>query len=777
MNRILNIVVISALLLQVTGPARAADEDRPVIRTITMEGLYRIPVSTVLQRMGTRQGEPLSPHRLSEDIKVLYRTGYFEDVRIFAIDGPDGLALTMRFKEHPRVQKVSFTGNDELDEDELRKAVSIKPARFLNLDEIERSISAIRDLYRDKGFYLADIGYKLDHLSKNRVDVTFEIKENDKVRVTRIRITGNEAVPDEDVTRFMQTGEANYFSFLSPHTDSFKEEVFDLDLRRVQWVYLTKGYLDVKLGDPVVELAPNMREVALTIPVEEGLQFTVGKVNIVSPDDDGMVFGLEELEKVLRLREGETFNMELVQVDNDVLSTKYMDIGYANASVGSRNKMDRERRIVDFTYVIQKGNPTFIRNIEIAGNGTTRDKVIRRELKIAEGDLFNHSLIKRSEASIFRLGYFKDAKISRRPVDRSRVALDVNDADFVDLLVTVEEQDTGALQVGAGFSSLESFIFQGRLSKNNFLGRGQTFSVQAMISSLRQIYMVSFVEPHFFDTNWTFSFDLYNMLTVFEEFSTDSIGGNLSFGYRFLEDYLVFGTYKLEDKTTDLGGRTGFTTVPIERYKLDGLTSSLKLSVAWDTRNNRLVPTKGWYNTVSYEWASPYLGSETDYHRVLLNSRWYVPLFWDTILRLNGTLGWVSPTAPLFERFFVGGIFSVRGFHRNSLSPTASVASSIDPGGPLTAFHVGGNKQLIFNVELEIPIVKAMRIMGVIFFDAGNAFADDRPISFKNLRTSMGFGFRWWSQMGPLRFEWGFPLSPHKDEDPMVFEFTIGSAF
>jgi outer membrane protein insertion porin family len=469
--------------------------------------------------------------------------------------------------------------------------------------------------------------------------------------------------------------------------------------------------------------------------------------------------------------------MEHVQVDNDVLSTKYMDIGYANASVGSRNKMDRERRIVDFTYVVQKGNPTFIRNIEIAGNGTTRDKVIRRELKIAEGDLFNHSLIRRSEASIFRLGYFKEAKITRRPVDRSRVAMDVTDADFVDLLVTVEEQDTGALQVGAGFSSLESFIFQGRLSKNNFLGRGQTFSLQAMISSLRQIYMVSFVEPHFFDTNWTFSFDLYNMLTVFEEFSTDSIGGNLSFGYRFLEDYLVFGTYKLEDKTTDLGGRTGFTTVPIDRYKLDGLTSSLKLSFAWDTRNNRLVPTKGWYNTVSYEWASPYLGSETDYHRVLLNSRWYVPLVWDTILRLNGTLGWVSPSAPLFERFFVGGIFSVRGFQRNSLSPTASVASSIDPGGPLTAFHVGGNKQLIFNVELEIPIVKAMRIMGVIFFDAGNAFADDRPISFKNLRTSMGFGFRWWSQMGPLRFEWGFPLSPHKDEDPMVFEFTIGSAF
>jgi len=763
------------LHLQSAGAARA--DVHPVVTAIEAEGLYRIPLSTVLQRMGTREGEPLSPHRLSEDVKVLYRTGWFEDIRVYGKESPAGLSLNLRFKEHPRVQEVAFSGNNELDEEELGKAIMVKTARFLNLDEVERSIAAIRDLYRDKGYYLADIGYELKYLPGNQVEVTFEIKENDKVRVTRIRITGNDAVPDEDITRFMQTGEANYFSFLSPHTDSFKEEVFDLDLRRVQWVYLTRGYLDVKLGDPVVELSPNRREIALTIPVEEGRQFTVGEVVIVSPDDDGMLFDAEELSDDLTLRRGETFNMEHVQLDNEVLTTKYMDIGYANASVGSRNKMDRERRIVDFTYIIQKGNPTFIRNIEITGNGTTGDKVIRRELKIAEGDLFNQSLVKRSEASIIRLGYFKEAKISRRPVDRSRVALDVDDADFVDLLVSVEEQDTGALQVGAGFSSLESFIFQGRLSKNNFLGRGQTFSFQAMISSLRQIYMLSFVEPHFFDTNWTFSFDLYNMLTVFEEFSTEALGGDVSFGYRFLEDYLVYTTYKLEDKDTDLGGRTGFTTVPIQRYKMDGLTSSLKFSLAWDTRNNRLVPTRGWYHTVSAELASPYLGSETDYQRALVNTRWYVPLMWDFILRLNGTLGWVSSSAPLFERFFVGGIFSVRGFQRNSLSPTASVASSIDPGSPLTRFHVGGNKQLIFNAELEIPIVKAMRIMGVVFFDAGNAFADGRPISFANLRTSMGFGFRWWSQMGPLRFEWGFPLRPHEDEEPMVFEFTIGSAF
>ena len=778
MSRLSLIVVIVCASCFVGGEAvRASDNDRPTIITMEAEGLYRIPFSTVRQRIRSREGEPMSPFRLSEDVKRLYRTGYFEDIRILAKEVPGGLALTMRFKEHPRVQKVSFSGNDELDDEELTKAVSVRAARFLNLDEVERSIAAIRDLYRDKGFYLVEINHELEFLPKNRVELTFVVKENEKVRVTRIRITGNTEVSDEDITRFMQTGEANYFSFLSPHTDSFKEENFELDLRRVQWVYLTRGFLDVKLGDPVVDLAPNMKEIGLTIPVEEGVRFTVGKVTVVSMDPDGLFFTEDELKKGLLLREGMIFNMEHVQQDNDRLSTKYMDIGFANASVSSRNKMDRDRRIVDFSYVVQKGNPTFIRNIEIAGNATTRDKVIRRELKIAEGDLYNQSLIRRSEASIFRLGYFKDAKITSRPVDRSRVALHVDDADFVDLLVSVEEQDTGALQVGAGFSSLESFIFQGRLSKNNFLGRGQTFSVQAMISSLRQIYMITFMEPHFLDSNWTFSFDLFNMQTVFEEFSTDSIGGDLSFGYRFLEDYLLFGTYRLEDKKTDLGGRTGFTTVPIKRYKMDGLTSSMKLSFAWDTRNNRLMPTKGWYNSVSYELASPYLGSDTDYQRMLLNSRWYVPLMWDTILRLNGTLGWVSPTAPLFERFFVGGIFSVRGFQRNSLSPTAAVASGIDPGAPLTAFHVGGNKELILNVELEIPIVKAMRIMAVLFFDAGNAYADDSPISLTNLRTSMGFGFRWWSQMGPLRFEWGFPLKPHSDEEPMVFEFTIGSAF
>ncbi|MBM4370987.1 MAG: outer membrane protein assembly factor BamA, partial [Deltaproteobacteria bacterium] len=650
-------LIIAALVLLAAWPAMAADDGQPRVLAIRAEGLQRIPFSTLVQRLRTREGEPLAPFRLSEDIKALYRTGWFEDVRVFALEEEQGVVLTFRVKELPRVQKVAFRGHDEIDEDDLSKAVTVKAARFLNLDEVERSISAVRALYRDKGYYLAEIRYTLEYLPQNRVDLFFDITENEKVRVTRIRITGNREVTDEDITRFMQTGEANYFSFLSPHTDSFKEDVFDLDLRRVQWVYLTKGFLDVKLGQPVVDLAPNMREVGLTIPVEEGPRYTVGKVIVTSMDPDGLLFTGEELAKDLVLKEGEVFNMENVQQDSDRLGTRYMDVGFANANVGSRNHTDRERRIVDFTYVVQKGNPTFVRNIEVTGNATTRDKVIRRELKIAEGDLFSQSLLDRSEASIMRLGFFKEAKITRKPVERGKVPLEVPDADFVDLLITVEEQDTGALQVGAGFSSLESFIFQGRLSKNNFLGRGQTFSIQAMISSLRQIYMFSFMEPCFFDTDWTFSFDLYNMQTVFEEFSTDSLGGNVSFGYRFLEDYLAYGTYKLENKTTDLGGRTGFSTVPIERYKLDGLTSSLQLSFAWDTRNNRLVPTKGWYNSVSYEWASPWLGSDTDYHRVMLNSRWYIPLWWDLILRLNGTLGWVSPTAPLFERFFVGGIF------------------------------------------------------------------------------------------------------------------------
>lgn len=794
--------------------------DRLLVRDVQIDGLIRVPPETVLAVAGIKAGDRVTQRqlvrRVREAIKNVFGLGYFVDVSVFqAHVAPGETELTFLVSEKFVIRKIKLKGYDQVDEEDIRKAFTVRPGRFLDVSSLVETLRAIEELYQDKGYYLAETSWELEKDEDTRtVLITIKIREQEEVDIRRISFVGNKHVPDEDLKGFMQTREKTHLSFLSEgglflryffqgqragpdlepmeQTDEFDASMFeswsahqDIDLQRVKWLYMTKGYVEAKLGQPRIALTSDNRGIVITIEVDEGIQYDVGKVNIVTNDDDGLLFEKEELEEKLLLRKENVFNSQNVMMDTQVLSRKYMDKGYAFVSVSNTPFLDREKGILDLTYMIQKGNPTYVSSIVIVGNRSTADKIIRREMKLAEGQLFEQSKIDRSKALIFRLGFFENVEISNRPAvfpPQLRVQThEGKEVSYVDLVVKVKERETGIFQVGAGFSSLESYLFQARIAKNNFLGRGQTLSFQALLSSLRSIYMVSFVEPYFMDTPVSFSVDLYDTATDYDAFTTEALGGNTSWGYRFLDDYFVYLTYKLERKASSLGGRLGYGGIPLEKLISKGLTTSLRASVAWDTRNNRIMPTEGFYHSLSFELATPYLGGQTDFYRSLANTRWYIPIFWKMILRLNGTLGYVNTESadgvPIFERFYVGGIFSVRGFHRNSLSPTILAASESSPDSVLRDFPLGGNKQLIFNAEIEIPIVREMGIVAVVFFDAGNAFAEDQTLSPFNLRTSTGFGFRWWSPMGPLRFEWGFPLKPEAGEDPMVFEFTIGSAF
>ena len=393
-------------------------------------------------------------------------------------------------------------------------------------------------------------------------------------------------------------------------------------------------------------------------------------------------------------------------------------------------------------------------------------------MTISEGDLFNATELKKSRQMIMRLGFFETVDISTDPGMNSKL-MNVN--------IRIKERQTGTFQVGAGFSSLENFIATAQISKQNFMGHGQTLSLQATLSSIRSLYTLSFFDPYFLDSMWTFSTDLYNFQQDFDDFTRGSTGGSLTWGYRFTEELHLSLGYKLEFIQITIGGLAGRSTIPIANLFNDGLTSSLKSSISYDTRNDRMFPSAGQFTTASVEYAHHYLGSDNEFTRMIARSRWYVKVFWDMVLKLNGTAGYVFSNSeggvPIFERFFVGGIFDVRGFQRNSLGPKLPVAKFREPGTSLSDFTIGGNKELIFNVELEIPILTQVGIRGVVFFDAGNAFDDDELMNLVDLRTSVGFGVRWWSPVGPLRFEWGIPLAPKPNEEPIVFEFTIGNSF
>jgi len=465
-------------------------------------------------------------------------------------------------------------------------------------------------------------------------------------------------------------------------------------------------------------------------------------------------------------------------------------------------KVDIDKKQLSLTFEVSRGKRAYFERINIRGNSRTRDKVIRREMKISEGELFNNTNLEVSKRRIMALGYFENVVVSTK-----RGSSD----EFVEVNVEVTERPTGTFQIGAGFSSVENFIAQAQVSQNNLFGRGQTLALQAQISSLRQLFLLRFVEPYLLDSRWTFAFDLYNQSRGFGTFARNASGGTLTWGFPLSYEARVFLTYKLEDVSISKGtgglATFGATSAPIAATSVanlfrGGVTSSLRASLSWDSRNNRLFPTDGWYHSLFAEYASQYTGSQNKFVRWGGFARKYKPLWGPFVLHLNAEVGVTTSTDPLgvpiSERYLVGGIYNIRGYAPLSLGPKLRTESPGDPGASLGNLPLGGNLQVIFNSEVEFPLFKKVGISGVLFFDMGNAYnLENRycsglqrknsgiPIQFDpcfraesltaGLRKSVGFGFRWVSPIGPLRFEWGIPLDAQVGEDPLVFEFTIGN--
>src|SRR6185295_10156841 len=509
----------------------------------------------------------------------------------------------------------------------------------------------------------------------------------------------------------------------------------------------------------------------------------------------------------IKIRPGMTFSRTRIAEDREKLSNYYQDQGYAYANVLPLTKVDLPNRKINLTFEVARGKKAYFERINIRGNAKTRDKVIRREMKISEGELFNNTNLEISKRRIQALGFFENVVVSTK-----RGSSD----EFVEVNVEVNERPTGTFQIGAGFSSVENFIAQAQISQNNLFGRGQTLALQAQLSSLRQLFLLRFIEPYFLDTKWTFAFDLFNQSRIFGSFSRNSSGGNLTWGYpiewRPEADTRAFLTYKLEDVSVSTGQR-GFSNLgsirePIEAQSVanlfrGGVTSSLRASLQYDSRNNRLFPSAGWYHSLFAEYASQYTGSENKFIRWGGFARHYRPLWGPFVLHLNAELGITTSTDPLgvpiSERYLVGGIYDIRGFAPRSLGPLLLTQSPGDVGQSLGRLPLGGNMQIIFNSEIEFPLFKKIGISGVVFYDMGNAYnLEDRYCSglqrknsslsvkfdpcfrlpdsiISGLRKSVGFGFRWFSPIGPLRFEWGIPLDAQPNEDPLVFEFTIGN--
>jgi outer membrane protein insertion porin family len=778
------------------------EEPRKVV-AIEIEENRRVSEADVLKHLVTKKGQLFSPEKIKQDIQKLYALGYFSNIRVERFEEEGGWRLVYVLTENPAVHEVRFEGNKKIKKSKIEEVIDIKPNSVLSVPKIKKNVDKIHDLYVEKGYFLADVTFRLEDLPKHQVDVVFEIVEHDKVLVRQIRFSGNSALSDKELRRVMSTKQENVFSFLSD-AGNFKPEDLERDLMILTAYYYDKGYLAVQVGEPLIEFSADHKAIDITVPIEEGPRYRVGQVGVKEVDDEGgeiePLGGRKKVMGLIGTKQGEWFSRSVVGEDLTRLEYHYKNAGYANVNIDPRWKPREDELIVDIIFVIQRGEIVHIGKILIMGNEKTRDKVIRREMVIDEGDIYNQSDIDESKSRVTALGYFER-------VDQS--SKQGSSPDTVDLVFEVKERPTGTFQVGAGLSSVENFIFTAQISHDNFLGRGQSIALMAQISALRQIFTLSFFEPYFLDSRWFMSFNLFSNMREYWDFRRESFGGGFTFGYPILRDLRLSLGYQLEKvnvttrPSASLFGYTSgfFQDLPLANLFNDGWTSSVRVTLSYDTRNNRLFPSKGTYNSASIEWATKYLGSQTNFLRYNLISRWYFPLGLGFVLKFNAEWGLITSLdpkgVPIYERYFLGGIFDVRGYRRWTISPRLNLPESLDPNAApsKSGGKIGGNMMMLLQAELEFPIIEAVGIRGVIFFDAGNAFnMEDSYCQFSSghginvftdpcnrnpfiLRTSVGVGFRWFSPIGPLRFEWGFPLKRYEGEEPMVFEFTIGNPF
>ncbi|MBA2541127.1 MAG: outer membrane protein assembly factor BamA, partial [Deltaproteobacteria bacterium] len=624
-------------------PTPALNLQSRAIERVQFRGNRKVEDDAIRVQLLSKPGTLLDAAKLREDLRTMWKMGFFADIDVEAeVASSGGVVLTFAVKEKPSIRKVLVAGHSELGLDKINEVIDLELDAIVDISKVKKNREKIAEVYVQKGFYLATVDYEIKPVNESEVDVWFKVDEKAKVKIRDVQFIGNNQVPDDDLRAAIATRRADSLSFIND-SGTYSQESFERDLLLVSAYYWDRGYANVKVGTPQLRLSRDKQYMYLSIPVDEGPGFTIGEVKF-----KGDLIGTKEknLEKI-RIRQGARFSRTRIAEDREKLSNYYQDQGYAYANVLPLTKVDLPNRKINLTFEVARGKRAYFERINIRGNSKTRDKVIRREMKIAEGELFNNTNLEISKRRINALGFFENVVVSTK-----RGSSD----EFVEVNVEVSERPTGTFQIGAGFSSVENFIAQAQISQNNLFGRGQTLALQAQISSLRQLFLLRFVEPYFLDTRWTFAFDLYNQSRGFGTFFRNASGGTLTWGYPLSYEARAFLTYKLEDVdiSTGTGGiaNLGATSAPIEATSVanlfrGGVTSSLRASLSWDSRNNRLFPTGGWYHTVFAEYASQFTGSENKFVRWGGFMRHYRNLWGPFVYHGNLELGFTTSTDPL----------------------------------------------------------------------------------------------------------------------------------
>jgi outer membrane protein insertion porin family len=733
------------------------------INAIEVEGVRKVEAEAVLERMSSKVDSKLDNYMLRKDIQRIYEMKFFETVEAWHKIKAGKNILLIRVQEKPIIAKIIFKGNDEISDDDLKEQIKTKEFNILDISTLNNDVQALQKHYEEKGYFIATASYSVKANTNGAVDVVFKIKEFDKVLVKKITFLGNKAILDDELKKFMQTKEETLFSGLSG-SGNFKELNFQTDVERLKYLYKTKGYLQVNVSNPIVTVSEDKKWIFITVQVVEGPQFSVNSISF----NGELLFTEDEMKDKIKLKPEDIYNEENLRLDIQTLTEMYQDKGYAFANVLRTLEIVPGENKVDIIFSFEKGQICYFGKIIVKGNSKTRDKVIRRELKIHEGQMYSGSKLRISKENVNRLGFFQPESVIFNTVSPK------GKDNILDVEISIKERPTGQISVGAGYSTATQGFVQASIAQNNFRGLGQNLNFNLSLAQKQQIYNLGFTEPYLFDTKWTAGADYFKTYSNFiRSFAYEKQGFDIRVGYPIFDYTRLFLTYRYED--AEISNQANpFIDPKVE----NGVASGVQASVIRDKRNNIFEPTDGYYASGSLEFTG--VGGNQRWLRSEVEGRIYEPIWEELIFRMRTNVAQLYKTTerdiPRIERFSMGGARNMRGYRLEDIGPLVR-GVNLQTGANDT-FNRGGLFQFLNTFELEHPLIKEAGLKWAVFTDIGNVYprylGNDGDYS---VRADYGFGFRWFSPIGVLRFEFGFPINKREREAPNQFNFDIGQLF
>jgi outer membrane protein insertion porin family len=751
-----------ACALLAAGTAVAGNFQPFTVKDIRVEGVQRTDPGTVFNYLPLKVGELLTEEKAQQALRALFATGFFKDVRLEA----DGDVLVVRVEERPAIAQVDFSGVSEFPVDSLRRALrelGLAEGRIFDRSALEGAEQELKRQYLSRGKYSAEVQTTVTPLERNRVAISFAVSEGEVAKIQDINIVGAHALPKSELLDLFVLRTPGWLTWYTKH-DQYSRQRLSADLESLRSYYLDQGYLDFNIDSTQVSITPDRKDIYITVNVTEGEKYTVSDVRIggqtLVPQD--------ELRKLLRLKPGDVFSRQKLVESQKAIAERLGNDGYAFANANAVPDVDRDKRSVAFTLLVDPGRRVYVRRINVVGNNKTRDEVVRREMRQLEGAYYDASKIQLSRRRIDRTQYFSDVAVETAPVEGR--------SDQVDVTYTVEERNTGALALGIGFSTVDKLILSGSITQPNVFGTGKYLAFEVNSGTVNKVYSLSYVDPYYTIDGVSRGFDIYHRVVDASTLSTGAYrtvttGAGLKYGYPLTERDTVSVGGLLENVEVTTYPSSSFVYQDFvnqfgNQYRYGALTAGW----AHDTRNSLILTTEGALTRVSSELA----GGDLQYYRFGFNQQLFWPLSRTLTLFLNGDLGYARGSGgkplPFFKNYYAGGPGTVRGYQDYSLGPR-------DPNGN----SLGGTRRVVANAELLFPMPGAAQDKSLRlgwFVDAGQVYGYGDQVDLSQMRYSTGIALSWASPLGPLRLSYASPLNPQPGVDRVQrLQFKFGTTF